>query len=259
MIGATQNLEGYHDYDIPGFAPRPRGLSAMLRVKNEETWIVPCLESLFPFCDEVVVVLNACTDRTPELVARYADRVTIYEYPFAIHPMGPGHDACPNESVHASAYFYRYALSKTTRSHVLKWDGDMVAMDGLGEKLRTLMQQGHDRIKLWGTDLVGENFRHVGAQDRTPTDGVVKVTPETTWIQGPLTQTFRCPLPITATVREAFLHFKWAKPFASAVVQWPENWREIPHFQRIAQRRHPVAPYTGAYPKSISHLLGVAA
>ncbi len=53
----------------------------------------------------------------------------------------------------------------------------------------------------------------------------------------------------------ASIHPEARKSFASATVQWPENWREIPHFQHIAQRRFPVARYEGEYPASVRALI----
>jgi hypothetical protein len=56
--------------------------------------------------------------------------------------------------------------------------------------------------------------------------------------------------------RPAFLHFKWArKSLESATCQWPSDWQSIPHFQRIYQRRIPVARYEGEYPSSVRALL----
>lgn len=50
------------------------GISGVVICYNEEDRIARCLESL-SFCDEIVVVDSNSTDRTPEIAARYTDRV----------------------------------------------------------------------------------------------------------------------------------------------------------------------------------------
>jgi glycosyltransferase involved in cell wall biosynthesis len=52
-------------------APR---LSALVVVHDEEAQLAACLDTL-SFADEIVVVLDRCTDRSKEIAARYTDRV----------------------------------------------------------------------------------------------------------------------------------------------------------------------------------------
>ena len=52
-------------------APR---LSALLTVHNEEGQLADCLETL-AFVDEVVVLLDACTDRSKDIAGRYTGRI----------------------------------------------------------------------------------------------------------------------------------------------------------------------------------------
>lgn len=57
----------------PAPRERPR-ISGVVICFNEEDRIARCLESL-SFCDELVVVDSNSTDRTPEIAARYTDRL----------------------------------------------------------------------------------------------------------------------------------------------------------------------------------------
>lgn len=238
-------------------------LSALVRLRDEETWVAHALASIVGWCDEVICVLNTCTDRTPEIVEAFAwehPGIKVYDYPYRIHPMGPGHDECPASDPHSSAALYNFTQSKATCSHATKVDGDMVFMDWAGAEIRRLMDAGHDRITFSGVDIVGNELRHVGCDPvcwKSPNNGVYKLTKETRYDQGPLTQTLKGAPPPTADIcKPAFLHFKWArKPLASCTKQWPADWEAIPHFQRIIERRHPVAPYEGEYPASIRGLI----
>lgn len=49
-------------------------LSALVVARNEERQLADCLERL-RFADEIVVVLDGCTDGSKEIAARYADRL----------------------------------------------------------------------------------------------------------------------------------------------------------------------------------------
>jgi glycosyltransferase involved in cell wall biosynthesis len=55
-------------------------LSAVLCVHNEETVLAACLERL-SFADEVIVLLDRCTDRSQDIARRYADRLISGEFP----------------------------------------------------------------------------------------------------------------------------------------------------------------------------------
>ncbi len=236
---------------------RISGLSGLVRLRDEEVWARLALESFVDWCDELVVVLNCCSDRTPEIVdefrARHPEKTRVYVYPHEIWPMGPGHDLCPEGDPRASAALHNFTQGKSKRTHVVKLDGDMVMMDWAGAEIRRLMAAGHDRIKFEGRDLVGDDLTHIGCHPRCPTNGVYKVRAGVHYAQGQMTQNLRgVDEPPHMIEQPAFLHFKWCrKSFESATVQWPENWPEIPHFQSIAERRHPVAAYEGEYPASV--------
>jgi hypothetical protein len=235
------------------------GLSALVRLRDEEAWCGLALESIAGWCDEIVIVTNTCIDRTPEIVAEFVAQhahARVYDYPHRIWPMGPGHDAISADDSRSSAALYNFTASKATRTHGLKWDGDMIAMDWLGGEIRRLMSKGRDRIRFEGVDIVGDSLRHIGCHPQCRTNGVYRLA-GTHYLQGAMTQSLRgVPDAEDAFGRPAFLHFKWArKSFASATAQWPEGWQEMPHFQNIAARRHPVAPYRGEYPASVRALL----
>ncbi len=238
------------------------GLSGLVRLRDEEAWARLALESFVGWCDELVVVLNCCTDRTPEIVeafrAEHPDKVKVYDYPHEIWPMGPGHADCPDRDPRASAALYNFTQRRSTRSHAVKLDGDMVMMDWAGAEIRRLMSEGHGRIRFHGTDLVGDDLTMIGSHPMCRTNGVYRLTEQTWYRQGAMTQNLQglAGVPEYEIERPAFVHMKWAKKsFASATVQWPENWSEFPHFQNIAERRHPVARYEGEYPLSVRAML----
>jgi len=138
---------------------RPIGLSAFVRCKNEEEYIVASLMSAYRAFDEIVVIFNNSTDRTRERVAdlmRDHQKIRVTDYTNECAPIGSGY----LESVRAKpatsiAKYYNWCLEQTTFSHVCKWDGDMVATP-VFEQVRKLIPSS-EVVVFDGYDVLGEN------------------------------------------------------------------------------------------------------
>ncbi len=77
--------------------PTPR-LSALVVVHNEEHQLADCLERL-GFADEIVVVLDKCTDRSREIASRYTERLVEGAWEIEGARRNAGIDACRGEWV----------------------------------------------------------------------------------------------------------------------------------------------------------------
>lgn len=71
-------------------------LSALVCAHNEEKCLAACLERL-SFADELVVVLDRCTDRSLEIARRYADRVVVGAFPLEGPRRTAGVEACSGD------------------------------------------------------------------------------------------------------------------------------------------------------------------
>lgn len=80
--------------------PPPTGptLSALVVCHNEEDNLDDCLSAL-AFCDEIVVVLDRCTDRSAEIAGRYTDRLIPGAWPIEGDRRNTGLDACTGDWV----------------------------------------------------------------------------------------------------------------------------------------------------------------
>ena len=137
---------------------RPIGLSAVMRCKNEEEYVVASIMSIYRIFDEIVVILNNSTDRTRALIEgliRDHSKIRLLEYSNECSPIGLGYYervlAKPEISL---AKYYNWCLEQTTFSHVCKWDGDMIAIP-VFEQVRTLIKSS-DVVMFDGYDVLGE-------------------------------------------------------------------------------------------------------
>jgi glycosyltransferase involved in cell wall biosynthesis len=228
----------------------------MLRVKNEEQWIGPCIESIIDWFDEVVVCMQNCTDDTESIVRAFDnEKISIYQYPHDSWPNGEGYAQQNPHNVKSRTYFYNWCLAKTSMTHVCKWDGDMVAMDWIGDSVHALLRKGIDTININGVDIVGPELRHVGARKRCAMEPrIFKAHSFTRYENGSLCEKLSGIAGREFTInRPAFLHFKWAKSIETATQAWPDDWEQLAHFQNIIKRATPVAEYEGEYPRVMRH------
>ena len=93
-------------------------LSALVCAHNEERRLAACLQRL-RFADEVVVVLDRCTDRSAEIARLYADRVVTGAFPLEGPRRAAGVEAC-------------------TGDWILEIDADEIVSEKLAEEIRDM-------------------------------------------------------------------------------------------------------------------------
>ena len=71
-------------------------LSAVISVHNEEAQLAECLEGLL-FADEIVVLLDKCTDRSGDIAQKFTDRVIEGDWEIEGERRNAGIEACPGE------------------------------------------------------------------------------------------------------------------------------------------------------------------
>jgi hypothetical protein len=134
----------YHLVYRPLAYALPRRISAMVRLKNEAEFLIPSVDSIAPFVDEIVLIDNQSTDATPALiemlVRRYGRKAVAFRYDYEIRRVGvetrslaerPGEEKSP----HLSGTYYNWCIRRCSMPFVLKWDGDMIANDALAAAL----------------------------------------------------------------------------------------------------------------------------
>ncbi len=132
--GKVINREGLEAYAIER-VPRnqlKKGLSVLLRVKDEECNIRQSICSIMPSANEITVIDNGSRDGTLAVVQDIIDthpegnKIRLYSYPFTVSRCGSEHNSTPEDSVHSLAYYYNWCVSKCRFNTIIKWDADMV-------------------------------------------------------------------------------------------------------------------------------------
>jgi glycosyltransferase involved in cell wall biosynthesis len=138
---------------------RPLGLSAFIRCKNEEEYIVASITSAYRVFDEIVVILNNSTDRTRVLVQDLMTdhpKIRLMDYGRECALAGAGYLArVEKEPDRSLAKYYNWCMEQTTFSHVCKWDGDMIAIPTF-ERIRDHFGS-NDVVSFDGYDVLGRS------------------------------------------------------------------------------------------------------
>ena len=120
---------------------RVPGISAMLRVYNEEFLLQGCVESHIHFFDEIVVVYDSTTDdRSPriieELKDKYPDKIKVCFYEPEVYKISSKeYRMLPITHPNSLVNYYNYNFSQTTRQIVSKLDADHIAIPDQMEKV----------------------------------------------------------------------------------------------------------------------------
>ena len=115
---------------------KKNGVSGLMRVKDDEEFIEQSIDSCIEALDELVIVYNGCTDRSPEIIKKkalqYKGKIKYYEYKPIVYANNLSKEeyefikAQPSDSPHLLANYYNFGLSKVSYKYVMKIDADQV-------------------------------------------------------------------------------------------------------------------------------------
>lgn len=116
---------------------RPKAVSAMVRIRNEEQFLYPSIKSIVEHVEEVVLIDHLSTDATPRIIRQlkeeHPDKVVAVRYPHEVHTYGEAHKInrkrlFASRSPHMLGTFFNWCLRQCSQSYVIKWDADMIAI-----------------------------------------------------------------------------------------------------------------------------------
>ena len=162
---------------------RPK-LSALVVAHNEEQQLADCLESL-RFADEIVVLLDRCTDRSRDIAVQFTDRLVEGAWEIEGARRNTGIAACTGDwilEVDADervplplAQEVREVMSQTSDSHVLvpydNYVGDRLVRFGWGAAwgVSATVRLFRAGAKQWGDQRIHPKVEFKGQQGRLTT------------------------------------------------------------------------------------------
>ena len=124
------------------------GISAMIRIKNEESTIYQVLNSIQDIFDEIVVIDNNSNDATLEEINRaiiefplLKNKLKLRHYRFAVSRCGIDNFKEPQNSPNSLAAFYNYSLKQCNCKKICKWDGDMILPTSMKPSLTNFLNK----------------------------------------------------------------------------------------------------------------------
>ena len=134
-----------------------KGISLIIRAKNEEYNIKYCLESVVDLVDEIIFVDNNSTDNTYHIAKSYSEKysnIKVYQYNINVAKVGIEHqNAINNDNKNTLGTFYNWCLSKATKYNVFKWDADFICIRNNFIKLveKYNLRNRNDKFSIWFT------------------------------------------------------------------------------------------------------------
>jgi glycosyltransferase involved in cell wall biosynthesis len=134
-----------------------KGISLIIRAKNEEDNIKNCIESVIDLVDEIIFVDNNSSDKTYEMVEEYKktyDKIKLYKYNIHVSKAGIEHsNAIKDLNKNTLGTFYNWCLSKATKYNVFKWDADFICIRNNFIQLVNIynLRNRDDKFAIWFT------------------------------------------------------------------------------------------------------------
>jgi len=123
---------------------REDGISAFMRIRNGEDYLEHTIMSVVDDVDEIVCVYNGCLDGTENILRELENKnqkIKAYKYCPVVH--APGTEGFRNsapDSPNSFSYYSNYAMSKTTKSHLIKLDDDELFLPGIFTGLKRFLR-----------------------------------------------------------------------------------------------------------------------
>jgi glycosyltransferase involved in cell wall biosynthesis len=113
-----------------------KGISFIVRVRNEENNIEECIRSLFNLTipHEINIILHCCTDNTESIVKKLSEEksnINIYKYDKKLSRAGYENLATDETSEHSFVKYSNYCFKTGKYFWLFKWDADFIASSGL--------------------------------------------------------------------------------------------------------------------------------
>jgi glycosyltransferase involved in cell wall biosynthesis len=134
----------------------------MIRIRNEVEFLEAAVRSLEPLVDEVVLIDNLSSDGTADIIrrleSRFQDTILAYRYDHDVVRVGGETWKLATEPVGARSprllsNYYNWCLQRCSGPYILKWDGDMIALESLQRELQRWKRGGSQVLVMQGVNV----------------------------------------------------------------------------------------------------------
>lgn len=216
------NLITNYNFDNNSLENRPYGLSAFIRLKNGADTIGLVIDSHIKIFDEIVIVINNCTDNSLQVCCdylnKYPEKLKVLIYEPYVHPFGGvEHKNEPASSKHSFVNFSNIALQSTKFSYVMKLDDDHYCPQEYQE--RNAFLRDFDPLKVnyfSGINLAWNIDNKVGISENYPLAGngdhfIVKVNKSTFFKKNDVCEYFCCNGMASNYIGLRYYHLKFLR------------------------------------------------
>lgn len=144
-----------------------KGVTGIMRVKNDAEFVSASIESCIDALDELVVVYNDCTDNSAEVIEvmrqKYPSKIRVFEYPHKVLGAGLTKEeyehakSLPDDSPSLLCNYYNYALSKASCDFAMKIDADQIYFPA---QLKKWCDMARNAGRPKGKRLIGAAFHY---------------------------------------------------------------------------------------------------
>jgi glycosyltransferase involved in cell wall biosynthesis len=140
-------------------------ITAMVRVKNEQEFLLQSICSIIDHVDEVVIIDNNSTDGTGVIIdylkEKYRNKVKSYEYNHDVAGIGECYRNLQKTDPKSPGLlhnYYNWCLSKCSMPFIMKWDGDMIAMDNFYDYIEIFKKSGYLKFDFGGYNVAADRI-----------------------------------------------------------------------------------------------------
>ena len=134
-----------------------KGITLIIRAKNEELNVKICIESVIDLVDEIIFVNNNSSDKTgiiaEELSIKYS-HLKAYHYFLDVNKVGIQHqEAIKKGDKNTLGTYYNWCLSKANYINIIKWDADFICIrENFKQMIKNYnLRNRNDKFALWFT------------------------------------------------------------------------------------------------------------
>jgi glycosyltransferase involved in cell wall biosynthesis len=110
--------------------PKKASISLVMIVKDEESILEKCLESVYQIADEIIIVDTGSTDNTVKIAQKFTKNIQNFDW------------------IDDFSAARNFADTFATKDYILRWDGDWILRDGDIKKLQQLKNNGFNNADL---------------------------------------------------------------------------------------------------------------